>query len=286
MKAETRARQPLEEVNNIIGSLNTENTTQRNNWELGFTKTEDYLRTLVNTREEISELMDTGNYTGEAYTNLLLTLQSVNLEYQNIVKSNEEMEEQSLTAANQMKQAAKGWIYDLEDGITHCIVLGRSFSETLQNIGLQMANMFVKLALFGGDGFSGLLGGLFKKLIPSAKGNVFSGGQLLAFASGGIVDSPTIFPMAHGAGLMGEAGPEAIMPLKRGSDGRLGVEAGRLGVEAENSGGSTSISMTINAIDTQSFQEALAKNRATITNLVVANVLKNGSVKKAIKEAL
>lgn len=279
-EAEARARQPLEEANNIIGSLNTENTVQRNNWELGFVKTKDYLRTLVNAREEVSELMDTGNYTGEAYTALQLALQSVNLEYQNILKSNKEMEEQSLTAANQMKQAAKSWIYDMEDGLANCIVMGRSFSETLKNIGLQMANMFIKLALFGGDGFGGLLGGLFKKLLPSAKGNVFFGGQLLAFASGGIVDSPTVFPMAHGAGLMGEAGPEAIMPLKRGSDGRLGVEA-------ENSGGgSTSISMTINAIDTQSFQEALAKNRATITNLVVANVLKNGSVKKAIKEAL
>ena len=39
------------------------------------------------------------------------------------------------------------------------------------------------------------------------------------------MDRPTVFPFARGAGVMGEAGPEAIMPLKRGRGGRLGVEA-------------------------------------------------------------
>lgn len=62
--------------------------------------------------------------------------------------------------------------------------------------------------------------------ITSANGNVFSGGSLQAFADGGVVGSPTFFPMANGgAGLMGEAGPEAIMPLSRDSSGRLGVKS-------------------------------------------------------------
>jgi phage-related minor tail protein len=46
-----------------------------------------------------------------------------------------------------------------------------------------------------------------------------------AFARGGIVDRPVLFPMANGTGLMGEAGPEAVMPLGRDSRGRLGVRA-------------------------------------------------------------
>lgn len=58
-----------------------------------------------------------------------------------------------------------------------------------------------------------------------ASGAAFSGGQVMAFAGGGIVNAPTVFPMARGYGLMGEAGPEAIMPLKRGADGKLGVQA-------------------------------------------------------------
>ncbi len=66
--------------------------------------------------------------------------------------------------------------------------------------------------------FSNLLGGLF------ADGAAFSGGNVIAFAGGGVVTSPTPFPMAGGrVGLMGEAGAEAIMPLKRGRDGKLGV---------------------------------------------------------------
>jgi len=59
-----------------------------------------------------------------------------------------------------------------------------------------------------------------------AKGGVFSGGNVTPFADGGVVGGPTMFPMSGGrTGLMGEAGPEAIMPLKRGPDGKLGVQS-------------------------------------------------------------
>lgn len=60
----------------------------------------------------------------------------------------------------------------------------------------------------------------------NANGNVFSNGNIIPFASGGVVTAPTYFPMGgNKRGLMGEAGPEAIMPLKRGPGGKLGVEA-------------------------------------------------------------
>jgi phage-related minor tail protein len=62
----------------------------------------------------------------------------------------------------------------------------------------------------------------FGPVAPSAHGNVFSGGNIVAFAQGGVVDSPTVAPMA----LFGESGPEAIVPLKRGSDGNLGISGG------------------------------------------------------------
>lgn len=74
---------------------------------------------------------------------------------------------------------------------------------------------------------SGLAGFIIKGLSSiNANGNVFSGGsQIQAYANGGVVGGPTTFPMAGGkTGLMGEAGPEAIMPLKRGSNGKLGVQ--------------------------------------------------------------
>jgi len=63
------------------------------------------------------------------------------------------------------------------------------------------------------------------KGIFSANGNVFDQSGVTAFAKGGVVGGPTVFPFANGIGLMGEAGPEAIMPLSRGADGKLGVVA-------------------------------------------------------------
>lgn len=72
----------------------------------------------------------------------------------------------------------------------------------------------------------------------AANGKVMSSGRMTPFANGGIVNGPTIFPMANGAGLMGEAGPEAIMPLKRGADGKLGVSGGGTVVNVYNSSGS------------------------------------------------
>ena len=61
------------------------------------------------------------------------------------------------------------------------------------------------------------------EVVPSAKGNVFAKNKIVPYKMGGIVDSPHIFPMKNGAGILGEAGPEGILPLKRGKDGKLGV---------------------------------------------------------------
>jgi hypothetical protein len=67
--------------------------------------------------------------------------------------------------------------------------------------------------------------GAVGRLSPNAAGNAFGANGIIPFAKGGIVNSPTLFPFAKGTGLMGEAGPEAIMPLQRGADGKLGVLA-------------------------------------------------------------
>jgi lambda family phage tail tape measure protein len=71
----------------------------------------------------------------------------------------------------------------------------------------------------------------------NANGNAFGANGIIPFAKGGIVNSPTVFPFAKGTGLMGEAGPEAIMPLSRGADGSLGVMA---------SGGGGDVNVVVN----------------------------------------
>jgi tape measure domain-containing protein len=93
-------------------------------------------------------------------------------------------------------------------------------SATLKDIG----SMFIKLGINQLFNSLGSGGGFLGKLFGSAKGNIIAQNKIVPFAKGGIVGEPTIFPLANGTGLMGEAGPEAIMPLKRGPGGRLGVE--------------------------------------------------------------
>ncbi len=71
----------------------------------------------------------------------------------------------------------------------------------------------------------------------------------MPFANGGIVSSPVSFPMRGGRGLMGEAGPEAIMPLARGADGRLGVQT-------QGGGRAVNVVMNITTPDAGSFRRS------------------------------
>ncbi len=68
------------------------------------------------------------------------------------------------------------------------------------------------------------LGGVLNGFLPFAQGAAFSQGRVVPFAQGGVFSNPVSFPMRGGqTGLLGEAGPEAILPLTRGANGKLGV---------------------------------------------------------------
>ncbi len=119
------------------------------------------------------------------------------------------------------------------------VVHGKSLSDTLRSMVLSLSQMALSAALKP-------LGSLIGNLFANAKGNVFSGGSVVPFADGGIVNSPTLFAMNGGTGLMGEAGPEAIMPLARGADGALGVRGG----------GSMNVTVNISTPDVQGFAQS------------------------------
>ncbi len=95
----------------------------------------------------------------------------------------------------------------------------RSFSDFAKNFLRQMSKMILQTVIL--NSIKGLLNGggsLF------GQGAAIEAGNVVPHASGGIVSAPTLFPMSRGrTGLMGEAGPEAIMPLQRDSSGNLGV---------------------------------------------------------------
>ncbi|EKT65833.1 phage tail tape measure protein [Providencia alcalifaciens] len=106
--------------------------------------------------------------------------------------------------------------------------------DVLKSIDKVLINMaLVQSMKAAGSYFGGGFGSLISSIVPNAKGGVYDSPSLSSY-SGQIVNSPTMFAFAKGAGLMGEAGPEAIMPLTRGSDGSLGVRV--LGLENVQNG--------------------------------------------------
>ena len=119
------------------------------------------------------------------------------------------------------------------------VVHGKSLSDTMKSLMLSLSQTALTAALKP-------LGSLIGNLFANANGNVFSGGNVMPFADGGIVNAPTLFGMNGGTGLMGEAGPEAIMPLARGADGTLGVRGG----------GGQHVTINISTPDVQAFAQS------------------------------
>lgn len=142
-------------------------------------------------------------------------------------------------AQERSREIAQGLAQDIVGPIKDALKSGEftweTFASAISRIAQNLASRLIELAFqpienaimraFSGMGGGGGVGGFFARLFGFAKGGIFAGGQeLTAFARGGVVNRPTVFPFAKGVGLMGEAGPEAILPLKRGRGGRLGVE--------------------------------------------------------------
>jgi hypothetical protein len=104
---------------------------------------------------------------------------------------------------------------------------GMKLSDALTGVAQSMISATYRSAVTPvKEHLSGMLMQGIGNLLPFAGGGSFAQGRVMPFASGGVVSGPTTFPMRGGTGLMGEAGPEAIMPLARGADGKLGVRAG------------------------------------------------------------
>ena len=130
---------------------------------------------------------------------------------------------------------------------------GMKLSDALSTVARSMVNTTYNAAMKPvSDHVGGLIsqgvGSLVQGILPFADGAPFSQGRVMPFAQGGIVSTATGFGMRGGMGLMGEAGPEAIMPLARGPDGKLGVKGG--------ASGGTTVVMNITTPDVRGFQRS------------------------------
>ena len=157
-------------------------------------------------------------------------------------------------SANALGISAAGFARAMSRAFADATAGGKKFDDVLRQLALRLSDMalahaFQPLARNLAGGFGDLFGGI-------------KTGGLTAFAAGGVISAPTYFPMGPGGlGVAGEAGPEAILPLARGRDGRLGVAMGGVGA-------ATNVSVHITTPDAESFR----RSDAYITGQIVRAV--------------
>lgn len=128
-------------------------------------------------------------------------------------------------ALGEVEVSARGFASALASAFTGLAVQGKDLGSVLEQLAARLANLALTAALKPLEsGLTSLLSGAGG--LAFARGGVVSEGRVMPFARGGVVAAPTYFPLGGSAlGLMGEKGAEAILPLTRGADGRLGVRA-------------------------------------------------------------
>lgn len=147
------------------------------------------------------------------------------------------------------------------------IVEGKRFDEVLRSVGRSITESLLKSALKPlQSSLSNLLGSGLKGLAGAFGGFNVGGAAARApvapFADGGVIASPAYFPLGRGLGLMGERGAEAILPLSRGADGKLGV---RSSGEARRP---LNVVVQVSTPDADSFRRSEAQLSAAIARAV------------------
>ena len=155
----------------------------------------------------------------------------------------------------QMELDADRFASALTQGLKSAVISGNSLEDVLRSVGRQLAGNALSIGL---KPFEKLLGGaigsLFGGLMPFAKGGTPGLGS-------GVVSSPTVFGMGSQLGVMGEAGAEAILPLRRDASGRLGVGGA-------GGGGPVTVNVSITTPDAGSFRKSEGQIAAMLARTV------------------
>src|SRR3954467_1867457 len=158
----------------------------------------------------------------------------------------------------ELTPGAQGFARAMTQAFSASVVGGKQFDDVLKSLALRISDLAVRLAFKPLEksltsGITGLISGLTGSIGSGSAATTSlaaASGAIKPFAAGGVIGTPTYFPLATGGlGLSGEAGPEGIMPLGRGADGRLGV--------AMNGGAATgNVTINIATPDADSFRRS------------------------------
>ena len=154
------------------------------------------------------------------------------------------------SVTDEFRREGRGFGDALANAFEGAALKGRSLSDVLKKLALDLSRMALERAVKTISGaVAGGIGNVVGGLVASADGNAVADGRVLPFAKGGVVSSPMLFPLRGATGLAGEAGAEAILPLRRGADGRLGVAA-------EGRAAPVNITFNVTAADADSFRRS------------------------------
>ncbi|MDX2288550.1 MAG: phage tail tape measure protein [Hyphomicrobiaceae bacterium] len=138
-------------------------------------------------------------------------------------------------------------------------IKGKSLGEVFRGLALDLSSLVLKAAFKPLEqGLGQLFSGLFSGGLGGAGGTALP----VPFAKGGVIASPALFPLGRGLGLAGERGAEAILPLSRGPDGRLGVAA------SGGAGGGVSVTLNVSTPDAESFRRSEGQVAAMLARAV------------------
>ena len=175
---------------------------------------------------------------------------------QSMLYTNREVGTLTTGIGSGLRRAFEGLAFDglkLSDALKG---IARSMADTAFGVALKPIEQALSGAI--AQGVNGLVSGI----LPFANGGAFTQGRVMPFAKGGVVSQPTAFPMRGATGLMGEAGAEAIMPLQRGSDGRLGVAA------SGGAGRAVNVTFNVSTPDVAGFQRSQSQIAAQMGRLL------------------
>lgn len=167
------------------------------------------------------------------------------------------------TAMKSASDAGRAFSTTLINAFEGIAIKGKSLGEVLRKLALDVSQLVLKAAFKPLEqGFEGLLGGLMKGGLGALGGGGTAAPMVTPFADGGVIRSPIAFPLGRGGiGLAGERGAEAILPLARGPDGRLGVAAG-------NGGGGVNVTFNVTTPDPDSFRRTETQLAAMLARAI------------------